>query len=139
MRIGKEKWLINQNVSSVLSEVTRSNKISLKKREKEKKPFMMKNVCLYVHVVVFITLPLVIPKRSRSDTAWVTAQDQNAVVDDNYTDEDNDLCRNVDIRNNLARLHYIENCTVITGFLQLVLIERVPHEEFVKYNISKLR
>lgn len=99
----------------------------------------MKNVCLYVHVVVFITLPLVIPKRSRSDTAWVTAQDQNAVVDDNYTDEDNDLCRNVDIRNNLARLHYIENCTVITGFLQLVLIERVPHEEFVKYNISKLR
>lgn len=99
---------------------------------------MMKNLCFFVHVVIFMTLPLIIPKRSRSDTECVTAQDQNA-VDDNYSDEDDELCRNVDIRNNLARLHYIENCTVITGFLQLVLIERVPHAEFVKYNISKLR
>nr|FAA01101.1 TPA: epidermal growth factor receptor-like protein [Aedes aegypti] len=91
-----------------------------------------------MYVVIFLTLPLVIPKRSRSDTEWVTAHDQNA-VDEYYSDENDKLCHNVDIRNNLARLHFIENCTVITGFLQLVLIERVPHEEFVKYNISKLR
>lgn len=98
----------------------------------------MPNLCLYMYVVIFLTLPLVIPKRSRSDTEWVTAHDQNA-VDEYYSDENDKLCHNVDIRNNLARLHFIENCTVITGFLQLVLIERVPHEEFVKYNISKLR
>lgn len=129
----------NQNVSSVLSEVTRSNAISLKKREKEKQQLIMTSLCLYVYVVVFLTMPLVIPKRSRSDTQWVTAQEQNTTAVDDYSDEDDRVCYNVDIRNNLRRLNLIENCTVIYGYLQLVLIERVPHEEFVKYNISKLR
>lgn len=98
----------------------------------------MASLYLYVYVVIFLTMPLVIPKRSRSDVGGLAvAQQPNAVAD--YTDENIRDCHNVDIRNNLKRLSSIENCTVITGFLQLVLIERVPHLEFQKYNLTQLR
>lgn len=98
----------------------------------------MASLYLYVYVGIFLMMPLVIPKRSRSDAGGLAvAQQQNAVED--YTDENLRHCHNVDIRNNLARLRWIENCTVITGFLQLVLIERVPYQEFQKYNLTQLR
>lgn len=98
----------------------------------------MASLYVYVHVVIFLMIPLVIPKRSRSDAeSLAMAQQQNAAED--YTDENVLQCHNIDIRNNLARLRWIENCTVITGYLQLVLIERVPHQEFQKYNLTQLR
>ncbi|XP_065078934.1 insulin receptor [Ochlerotatus camptorhynchus] len=98
----------------------------------------MASLYLYVYVVIFLTMPLVIPKRSRSDAEGLAeAQQQNAVEE--YTDDNVPNCHNVDIRNNLARLRRIENCTVITGYLQLVLIERVSHQEFQKYNLTQLR
>ncbi|XP_050101530.1 insulin-like peptide receptor [Anopheles aquasalis] len=53
--------------------------------------------------------------------------------------EENDNCTDVDIRNDLHRLRQIENCTVINGFFHMVLIERVPSEEFDRYVFTKLR
>ncbi|XP_049549343.1 insulin receptor [Anopheles darlingi] len=53
--------------------------------------------------------------------------------------EENDNCTDVDIRNDLRRLRQIENCTVINGYFHMVLIERVPSEEFDRYVFTKLR
>lgn len=53
--------------------------------------------------------------------------------------EENDNCTDVDIRNDLHRLRQIENCTVINGYFHMVLIERVPSEEFDRYVFTKLR
>lgn len=58
---------------------------------------------------------------------------------DDEADDNDPRCTNVDIRNDLRRLSEIENCTVINGFFQMVLIERVPSEEFEKYRFPKLR
>uniref|UniRef100_A0A182YDQ9 receptor protein-tyrosine kinase n=2 Tax=Anopheles stephensi TaxID=30069 RepID=A0A182YDQ9_ANOST len=58
---------------------------------------------------------------------------------DDETDDNDPRCTNVDIRNDLRRLSEIENCTVISGFFQMVLLDRVPAEEFEKYRFPKLR
>uniref|UniRef100_A0A182PE85 receptor protein-tyrosine kinase n=1 Tax=Anopheles epiroticus TaxID=199890 RepID=A0A182PE85_9DIPT len=55
------------------------------------------------------------------------------------SDDSDPKCTNVDIRNDLRRLREIENCTVINGFFQMVLIERVESSEFEKYTFKKLR
>lgn len=98
----------------------------------------MANLNLCVYVVIF-TIPLVIPKRSLSSNAedLAVVEQQNSTYEE--TDENFKNCHDIDIRNNLARLRLIENCTVITGYLQLVLIERVPHQDFLKFNLSRLR
>ncbi|XP_053673826.1 insulin-like peptide receptor [Anopheles nili] len=59
----------------------------------------------------------------------------------NYGENDDidPRCTNVDIRNRLDRLRQIENCTVISGFFQMVLIEHVPSSEFAKYKFKNLR
>lgn len=68
------------------------------------------------------------------------AEEQKQVLENpEYTDDEQIYCHNVDIRNNLARLALIKNCTVITGFLQLVLIERIPQVDFEEYRFEKLR
>ncbi|XP_053696495.1 insulin-like growth factor 1 receptor [Sabethes cyaneus] len=93
----------------------------------------------HMYVIVLITMPLIIPNSSRRDRGSVMAeQPQNNTVDE-YADDDDRFCKNVDIRNNLERLRLIKNCTVITGFLQLVLIERVPQQEFAKFQFPNLR
>lgn len=86
-------------------------------------------------VLLFFALPLM----ESSSVEDVEEEKKMMVVDPEYTDDEQHYCHNVDIRNNLARLRKIENCTVITGFLQLVLIERIPKEEFSKYTFDKLR
>lgn len=58
---------------------------------------------------------------------------------DDEADDNDPRCTNVDIRNDLRRLSRIENCTVINGFFQMVLLDRVPSEEFEKYRFPKLR
>ncbi|XP_053667032.1 insulin-like peptide receptor [Anopheles marshallii] len=68
------------------------------------------------------------------------ANDRDLVAPlDNDADDDDPRCTNVDIRNDLRRLADIENCTVIRGFLQMVLLDRVPASEFEKYSFPKLR
>lgn len=59
--------------------------------------------------------------------------------DDEEADDNDPRCTNVDIRNDLRRLSRIENCTVINGFFQMVLLDRVASEEFEKYRFPKLR
>lgn len=86
-------------------------------------------------VLLFFAMPLV----EFSSVEDVAEEQKKFVVDPEYTDDEQPYCHNVDIRNNLERLKKIENCTVITGFLQLVLIERIPQEEFAKYTFNKLR
>lgn len=86
-------------------------------------------------VLLFFAMPLV----EFSSVEDVAEEQKKIVVDPEYTDDEQPYCHNVDIRNNLERLKKIENCTVITGFLQLVLIERIPQEEFAKYTFNKLR
>lgn len=87
-------------------------------------------------VLLFFAMPLA-EFSSVEDVA--EEQKKISVVDPEYTDDEQPYCHNVDIRNNLERLKKIENCTVITGFLQLVLIERIPQEEFAKYTFKNLR
>lgn len=92
----------------------------------------------HVYVIILITMPLIIPNCSRCDRGSVMAEQQQTIVEE-YADDDDRFCKNVDIRNNLERLYHIKNCTVITGFLQLVLIERIPPQEFAKFQFPNLR
>lgn len=85
--------------------------------------------------LLFFAVPLI----ESSSVEDVAEEQKKIVVDPEYADDDQPYCHNVDIRNNLEKLKKIENCTVITGFLQLVLIERTPQEEFAKYSFDKLR
>ncbi|KAL1375527.1 hypothetical protein pipiens_004642 [Culex pipiens pipiens] len=85
--------------------------------------------------LLFFAVPLL----ESSSVEDVAEEQKQLVVDPEYTDDEQRNCHNVDIRNNLARLALIKNCTVITGFLQLVLIERVPQEDFAEYRFDKLR
>lgn len=72
-------------------------------------------------------------------TTTVSSNTTTTTASDTTTDDGDPRCTNVDIRNDLRRLKQIENCTVINGFLQMVLIERVPSEEFEKYSCKNLR
>uniref|UniRef100_A0A8C6UGW2 Tyrosine-protein kinase receptor n=1 Tax=Neogobius melanostomus TaxID=47308 RepID=A0A8C6UGW2_9GOBI len=45
---------------------------------------------------------------------------------------------NIDIRNDLAELHRLENCTVVEGFLQILLISNVNLEELRSLSLPKL-
>ncbi|XP_058818832.1 insulin-like growth factor 1 receptor [Topomyia yanbarensis] len=92
----------------------------------------------HIYVIFFVTMPLIIPNRYWRDWNSVMAEEQQNAVEE-YADDDDRFCRNVDIRNNLLRLNNIKNCTVITGFLQLVLIERIPPQEFAKFQFPNLR
>ncbi|XP_055549654.1 insulin-like growth factor 1 receptor isoform X2 [Wyeomyia smithii] len=92
----------------------------------------------HMYVIIVITMPLIIPNGSRPDRGLVMAEQQQNTVEE-YADDDDHFCKNVDIRNNLERLNKIKNCTVITGFLQLVLIERIPSQEFDKFQFPNLR
>ncbi|XP_055632635.1 insulin-like receptor [Toxorhynchites rutilus septentrionalis] len=56
-----------------------------------------------------------------------------------FLDDEDSLCNDVDIRHHLRELHMIENCTVITGYLQFVMIERTSQQEFDKYQFPNLR
>ncbi|XP_049283290.1 insulin-like peptide receptor [Anopheles funestus] len=66
------------------------------------------------------------------------ANDRDTTLE-NDADDNDPRCMNVDIRNDLSRLSLIENCTVIRGFFQMVLLDRVPTAEFEKYSFPKLR
>lgn len=49
-------------------------------------------------------------------------------------------CDSMDLRNDVSNLVKLENCTVIKGYLQIVLMERIRNEsEFQKYQFKKLR
>lgn len=96
---------------------------------------IVKGRLLPVALLLFV-MPLPLKPSSVEDVA---EEQKQLVVDPEYTDDEQLYCHNVDIRNNLARLALIQNCTVITGFLQLVLIERIPQEDFAKYRFDKLR
>ena len=48
-------------------------------------------------------------------------------------------CGSLDLRNSVDSLIHLENCTVITGFLQIVLMEAATEEEFAAYSFPKLR
>ncbi|NXA12991.1 INSR protein, partial [Sapayoa aenigma] len=46
--------------------------------------------------------------------------------------------RSMDIRNNLTRLHMLENCTVIEGHLQILLMFKTKPEDFRELSFPKL-
>uniref|UniRef100_A0A8D2P6H3 Tyrosine-protein kinase receptor n=1 Tax=Zosterops lateralis melanops TaxID=1220523 RepID=A0A8D2P6H3_ZOSLA len=48
------------------------------------------------------------------------------------------VCRSMDIRNNLTRLHMLENCTVIEGHLQILLMFKTKPEDFRELSFPKL-
>uniref|UniRef100_A0A8D2NG59 Tyrosine-protein kinase receptor n=1 Tax=Zonotrichia albicollis TaxID=44394 RepID=A0A8D2NG59_ZONAL len=49
-----------------------------------------------------------------------------------------DVCRSMDIRNNLTRLNMLENCTVIEGHLQILLMFKTKPEDFRELSFPKL-
>uniref|UniRef100_A0A8C3PQD9 Tyrosine-protein kinase receptor n=1 Tax=Calidris pygmaea TaxID=425635 RepID=A0A8C3PQD9_9CHAR len=48
------------------------------------------------------------------------------------------ICRSMDIRNNLTRLNMLENCTVIEGHLQILLMFKTKPEDFRELSFPKL-
>uniref|UniRef100_A0A8C3PQP1 Tyrosine-protein kinase receptor n=1 Tax=Calidris pygmaea TaxID=425635 RepID=A0A8C3PQP1_9CHAR len=48
------------------------------------------------------------------------------------------FCRSMDIRNNLTRLNMLENCTVIEGHLQILLMFKTKPEDFRELSFPKL-
>ncbi|XP_058122427.1 insulin-like peptide receptor [Anopheles ziemanni] len=54
-------------------------------------------------------------------------------------DESELHCSNIDIRNGLSQLRLIQNCTVINGYLHMMLMDGVPTAEFTKYSLPNLR
>ncbi|XP_027571272.1 insulin receptor isoform X1 [Chiroxiphia lanceolata] len=49
-----------------------------------------------------------------------------------------EICRSMDIRNNLTRLNMLENCTVIEGHLQILLMFKTKPEDFRELSFPKL-
>ncbi|KFR04811.1 Insulin receptor, partial [Nipponia nippon] len=48
------------------------------------------------------------------------------------------VCKSMDIRNNLTRLNMLENCTVIEGHLQILLMFKTKPEDFRELSFPKL-
>ncbi|XP_058870993.1 insulin receptor-like [Acipenser ruthenus] len=51
---------------------------------------------------------------------------------------DGEICRSMDIRNNITHLHMIENCTVIEGHLQILLMFKTKPSDFSGLRFPKL-
>ncbi|XP_076354454.1 insulin receptor-like isoform X3 [Tachypleus tridentatus] len=50
-----------------------------------------------------------------------------------------EVCQNVDIRNSVEQFKKIENCTVVEGFLQIVLIDNGTSKNYENLSFHKLR
>ncbi|KAM6369114.1 insulin receptor isoform 2-T3 [Pluvialis apricaria] len=55
-----------------------------------------------------------------------------------YNSSRDRVCRSMDIRNNLTRLNMLENCTVIEGHLQILLMFKTKPEDFRELSFPKL-
>lgn len=53
--------------------------------------------------------------------------------------EEEEICGSTDIRNSVDNFEKLRNCTVIEGFLQIVLIDRGESEAYTKLHFPKLR
>ncbi|XP_069505328.1 insulin receptor [Ambystoma mexicanum] len=51
---------------------------------------------------------------------------------------DGDICPSIDIRNNLTQFNLLENCTVIEGHLQILLLFSTKSEDFQNLRFPKL-
>ncbi|XP_015220966.1 insulin receptor b isoform X1 [Lepisosteus oculatus] len=51
---------------------------------------------------------------------------------------DGEICKSMDIRNNITHLHAIENCTVIEGHLKILLMFKTKPEDFRGLRFPKL-
>lgn len=49
------------------------------------------------------------------------------------------ICGQIDVRNNVEELNRIKGCTVVYGFLQIVLIENATSKDFESYSFPELR
>ncbi|XP_013383193.1 insulin receptor isoform X2 [Lingula anatina] len=60
------------------------------------------------------------------------------VISSSVSSKDEEICKSVDIRNNVSMFQKsLENCTVIEGYLQILLIDGNP-EDFEKLHFPKL-
>lgn len=48
------------------------------------------------------------------------------------------ICGNLDIRNDLSQLEKLRNCTVIVGWLRILLLESFKDEQFKPYSFPEL-
>jgi insulin receptor len=76
----------------------------------------------FSHVVLAILVVSV------SQIGWVSSQDRKEHV-----------CSNVDVRNNVTNFKRLNNCTVIEGFLQILLIEKSQAQDFENLTFPDLR
>lgn len=68
----------------------------------------------------------------------------NNTEDIYYNDNDNSIkrkCENIDIRNRMEDFKMIESCEIITGYLQIVLVDkrRKSSKDNYNYTFPKLR
>lgn len=49
------------------------------------------------------------------------------------------MCGQTDIRNSVTELDLLKGCTVVNGFLQIVLIENSTSKDFESYSFPELR
>lgn len=71
-------------------------------------------------LIVFLILLIKVPK-------FVTAARNGSI------------CGQTDIRNSIEELNRLKGCTVIYGFLQIVLIENTSVDDFESYSFPELR
>lgn len=71
-------------------------------------------------LIVFLILIIKVPK-------FVTAARNGSI------------CGQTDIRNSIEELHRLKGCTVVYGFLQIVLIENATTKDFESYSFPELR
>ncbi|XP_046398133.1 insulin-like peptide receptor [Ischnura elegans] len=54
-------------------------------------------------------------------------------------DRDQKVCRSIDVRNSVANLEILRNCTVVEGFVQILLIDHAGEDSYANISFPKLR
>jgi hypothetical protein len=78
------------------------------------------------HLDSAILLPPPPPSSSLSSSSSIIHNDQPEPI----------ICGNIDIRNDVKNFRKLENCTVIEGHLQIVLIDRGEYQECTNISVS---
>lgn len=68
--------------------------------------------------------------------SFVSAQKLDA---EDVPNPEDGICESIDVRNSPDALEDIRNCTIIVGYLQIVLMDGVQEKFFDKYSFPKLR
>ncbi|XP_054706404.1 insulin-like peptide receptor [Uloborus diversus] len=81
----------------------------------------------------------------RAETSWAALRPENLLVLEPRdvavkTSSEDEVCsKNIDIRNSVSSFRKLENCSVIEGSLQILLIDKAEHKDFENLTFPKLQ